>query len=155
MVKSPALLASLFGYLATDFAALIGRGMDIEIPLAGHQAWPRKIHKRSECGWAEVQTCLRSFQISRKACIGGPTNGNQKSAEDRQGVVAAPPDLGRLHNLYRELLKNPGIHKRQRLGEGARDRGRLAQDPDRPPSPGKRRILLSFQWLSCLVLRLG
>jgi hypothetical protein len=38
MVKSPALLASLFGCLATDFAALIGRGMDIEIPLAGHQA---------------------------------------------------------------------------------------------------------------------
>lgn len=35
MVKSPALLASLFGHLATDFAALIGRGVDIEIPLAG------------------------------------------------------------------------------------------------------------------------
>ena len=31
-------------------------------------------HKRSECGWAEARTCLRNFHISRKACIGGPTN---------------------------------------------------------------------------------
>ena len=30
-------MSSLFGYLATDFAALIGRGMDVEIPLVGHQ----------------------------------------------------------------------------------------------------------------------
>jgi hypothetical protein len=30
-------ISSLFGYLATDFVALIGRGMNVEIPLAGHQ----------------------------------------------------------------------------------------------------------------------
>ena len=35
-------------------------------------------------------------------------------------MVTAPPDLA----LYRDLLKNPGIHKRQSFGEGARDRGR-------------------------------
>ena len=29
-------------------------------------------HKRSECGWAEARTCLRSFPTSRKACTGGP-----------------------------------------------------------------------------------
>jgi hypothetical protein len=31
-------------------------------------------HKRSECGWAEARTCLRSFLTSRKACTGGPTS---------------------------------------------------------------------------------
>ena len=31
-------------------------------------------HKRSECGWAEARTCLRSFPTSRKACTGGPTS---------------------------------------------------------------------------------
>jgi hypothetical protein len=28
-------------------------------------------HKRSECGWAEARTCLRSFPTGRKACTGG------------------------------------------------------------------------------------
>ena len=28
--------------------------------------------RRSECGWAEARTCLRSFPTSRKACTGGP-----------------------------------------------------------------------------------
>ena len=31
-------------------------------------------HKRSECGWAEARTCLRSSPTSRKACTGGPTS---------------------------------------------------------------------------------
>jgi hypothetical protein len=28
--------------------------------------------RRSECGWAEARTCLRSFPTSQEACTGGP-----------------------------------------------------------------------------------
>jgi hypothetical protein len=28
--------------------------------------------RRSECGWAEARTCLRSFPTSQAACTGGP-----------------------------------------------------------------------------------
>jgi len=31
-------------------------------------------HKRSECGWTEARTCLRSFPTSQKVCTGGPTS---------------------------------------------------------------------------------
>src|SRR5262245_44044571 len=30
-------------------------------------------HKRSECGWVEAPTCLRSFPTSQRACTGAPT----------------------------------------------------------------------------------
>ena len=36
-------------------------------------------HKRSECGWAEAQTCLRSFPTSQEACTGGPISDGAKS----------------------------------------------------------------------------
>jgi hypothetical protein len=45
--SSVATISYLFGYLATDFAAVIGRGMDVEIPLAGHQVGG---HRR-RAGW--------------------------------------------------------------------------------------------------------
>ena len=46
------------------------------LPTQASRSWPISAglgnRKRSECNWAEVQTCLRSFLTSQRACTGGP-----------------------------------------------------------------------------------
>jgi hypothetical protein len=64
-------ISSLFGYLATDFAALIGRGMDVEIPLAGHQVGGlgigqrRLSFERAFCGRIRENWDLHAGVIAR------------------------------------------------------------------------------------------
>jgi hypothetical protein len=83
-----ATISYLFGHLATDFTALIGRGMDVKIPLAGHQvgglgiSQRRVSFERAFCGrvrenWDLHGSVVTGFGRSAESLL--RSNGNGRS----------------------------------------------------------------------------
>ena len=120
----------------TEPAACLPAVTAIGLPTQASRNWPigggLGNRKRSECGWAEAQTCLRSSPISRRACTGGPTS-------DGAASTMLPRSDGAADHC--SIGAGEGATAAETLVACARSAaGRLNSNPDEPEPPFSKRL---------------